>query len=87
MADRVRGLIAKAIKDADKSIFNEDYSKQAESVVRALGRAGYEIVPQRPSPALCEYINEHLPVGRLRPGELVGRLYTMIVDNARRLDG
>lgn len=86
MSSRVRDVIARAIKDADKSIFNENYGKQAEAVIAALNRAGYELVPRRPSDAFTQYMDENMPLGRLRPRELVHALYAMIVENARRLD-
>jgi len=86
MASKLHGLIARAIKDADKSFFNEDYGKQAEAVIAALNRAGYELVPRRPSEAFTQYMDENMPLGRLRPRELVHALYKMIVENARRLD-
>lgn len=85
-AGRVQDLVAKAIKAADNSFFNENYAKQADAVLRALKQAGYEVVPVKPSPELAEYINQNLPVGRHRPGELVAALYTLIVENARRFE-
>ena len=36
MPTPLEDIIAKAIKDADKSFFNEDYTKQARSVMSAL---------------------------------------------------
>lgn len=87
MPEPLRQVIARAIKDADKSFFNENYDRQAGAVLTAINRAGYELVPLKPSPQLSEYINNNLPVGRHRPSELVGALYTLIVANARRFEG
>jgi len=86
MAESLRTIIAGAIKDADKSFFNEDYGRQADAVVKALQGKGYVIVPARPSDELLEHINTNLPVGRLRPRELVEALYRLIVDGAARLE-
>lgn len=77
-------LIAKAIKDADKSFFNENYSKQAQSVLSALRQAGYEVVPVKPPPLLVEWAKENIPFGRLRPADLISQMYTMMVENVRR---
>lgn len=86
MASRLREIIARAIKDSDKSFFNENYGKQADAVIAALQRNGYELVPRRPSEAFTQYMDENMPLGRLRPRELVHALYGMIIDNARRLE-
>ncbi|CAK0749646.1 hypothetical protein CCP2SC5_1620003 [Azospirillaceae bacterium] len=79
-------IIAAAIKKADTSMFNENYAKQAAAVLQALNKAGYEIVPRRPSEAMMKYIQENMPFGRMRPSELSAQLYVLIVENARRLD-
>lgn len=86
MGDRVTEIMARAIKAADGSFFNEDYSKQAMAAQKALNKAGYEIVPIRPSQDLSDYIDQNLPVGRHRPRELVHALYALIVENARRFE-
>ena len=44
----LRAIIALAIKDADRTWFNEDYGQQAVAVLRALRKAGYEVVPAEP---------------------------------------
>lgn len=84
MASGVEDIVAKAIKDADKSFFNEDYSKQARAVVSALKQAGYEVVPVKPPPLLVEWAKENIPFGRLRPSELITQMYSMMVENVRR---
>jgi hypothetical protein len=77
-------IIAAAIRDADKSFFNEDYMKQAGAVVTALRKAGFEIVPARPSDGLVDFACDNLPFGRLRQQDFVRDLYTTLVTNARR---
>ncbi|MBV5334013.1 hypothetical protein JZU57_01985 [bacterium] len=84
MASGVEDVIAKAIKDADKSIFNENYTKQAKSVLAALRQAGFEVVPVKPPPLLVEWAKENIPFGRLRPADLISQMYTMMVENVRR---
>lgn len=86
MATPLEDIIAKAIKDADKSFFNEDYTKQARSVMYALKKAGYEVAPIRPPEGLVEWAKENIPFGRLRPAELITQMYSMMVENVRRFD-
>jgi len=76
--------IATAIKDADKSLFNEDYVKQAKSVVNALRKAGYEVVPVHPPDELVTYASENIPFGRLRPTDFIKTMYSTMVANARK---
>jgi len=76
--------IAVSIKKADRTIFNEDYHKQAQSVVDGLRRAGYEIVPLKPPEALIEYAVNNIPFGRLRPKDLIRTLYSVTVENCRK---
>ncbi|WP_395458957.1 hypothetical protein ACHMW5_22425 [Azospirillum melinis] len=82
----IEDIIAKAIKDADKSFFNEDYAKQAKAVTAALKKAGYEVAPVKPPPGLVEWAKDNIPFGRLRPAELITQMYSMMVENVRRFD-
>ncbi len=86
MPSGLEDLIAKAIKDADKSFFNENYNKQAKAVVAALKKAGYEVVPNRPPDGLVEWAKENIPFGRLRPADLISQMYSMMVENVKRFD-
>ncbi len=82
----IQDIIAAAIKKADTSMFNENYSKQAAAVIQAVQKAGYEIVPIKPPEGLLPYVHDNMPFGRLRPSELVTQLYTLMVTNVRRFD-
>lgn len=84
MASQLEETIAKAIKDADKSFFNEDYSKQARAVLSVLKKNGYEVVPARPPEGLVEWAKDNIPFGRLRPTELIVQMYGILVQNAQR---
>lgn len=86
MPSPLEDIIAKAIKDADKSFFNEDYGKQAKAVVTALRKAGYEVVPVRPPDGLVEWAKENIPFGRLRPADLISQMYSMMVENVKKYD-
>ena len=82
----IQDIIALAIKKADTTMFNENYSKQAAAVLQAVQKAGYEIVPIKPPEGLLPYVHDNMPFGRLRPHELVTQLYTLMVSNVRRFD-
>lgn len=86
MPNTLEDIIAKAIKDADKSYFNEDYGKQANSVLTALKKNGYQVAPVRPPEGLVEWAKDNIPFGRLRPTELITYMYTMMIENVRRFD-
>jgi hypothetical protein len=77
--------IGGAIKSADTSFFNEDYGKQGAEVISVLRREGFEIVPKKPSEELLEYLVDNMPFGQMKPEQLMREIYTLIVDNARRL--
>ena len=76
--------IALSIKKADKTIFNENYTRQAEAVIDGLRKAGYEVVPLRPPEALVDYAKDNIPFGRLRPSDLIHVIYSTMVENARK---
>ena len=84
MANRILDLIAEAIKEADKSWLNEDYSKQALNVSKKLREAGLEIVPLNPPEELISYAIENMPFGRMQPEEYIESLYKLLVKNARK---
>lgn len=79
MDSGLRGVIAKAIKEADKSYFWEDYSKQASSVMKALYFAGYVIVPETPSVKMVKSGVDSVMIGRTQPQELAKQIYTAMI--------
>ncbi len=78
-------IIGFAIRNADRSLFNEDYNEQAQAVMKALKEEGYEIVPVEPSETLVTYALENMPTGRMAPEEFARNLYDMFISNALRL--
>ena len=60
--------------------------KRADTVIQAVQKAGYEIVPIKAPEGLVPYVHDNMPFGRHRPSELVTQLYTLLVTNARRFD-
>lgn len=80
MDDAVNDVIARAIQSVDWTFFNENYSRQAEEVVRALNRAGYAIVPRVPSKAMVEAGREAIEVGQHLPSAVAGVVFDAMVD-------
>ena len=83
--DELEDLVAAAIKAADRSYFNEDYLKQAKNVLLTLRKNGYEVVPLRPSERFVKFIEEKLPFGRHKPSQWVAAVYTLMIENARKM--
>ena len=83
MAD-LTTLIAQSIRDADKSWFNEDYTRQALAVLQDLRARGWEICPKEAPEGLVTYAVENMPFGRMKPEDLIRELYKMMVANARK---
>jgi hypothetical protein len=78
----LRDTIAKAIKKADNSVFFENYSKQASAVMAALEREGYALLPKQPDEAMLKIGVDNIPSGRLKPEQLVSRIYQSMVQHA-----
>ncbi|MBP5858907.1 hypothetical protein KAJ83_17945 [Marivibrio halodurans] len=83
MAADIRTAIAKAIKQADRSWFNENYDKQAAAVLQTLRRDGYAIVPVEPDAGTIEAGVEAMQAGRHRPADVLRSLYRAMVAAGR----
>lgn len=83
MAD-LTTLVAKAIKEADNSWFNEDYTKQALAVLGVLRAEGWDLCPKEPPAELIAFAVENLPFGRMKPEDLIAEMYRLMVSNARK---
>lgn len=79
MSDDIHTIIAKAIKRADRTIFNENYTKQAESVIRAVNNAGWGIVPLDPDAEMLKTGRETIEIGRHKPSEVAKAVFTAMV--------
>lgn len=80
MDDAVNDLIARSIRDVDWTLFNENYNKQAEEVVRCLNRAGYAIVPRNPSRDMIEAGREAIEIGQTRPTKVATSIFQSMVE-------
>ncbi|MBO6835274.1 MAG: hypothetical protein RLW87_22000 [Alphaproteobacteria bacterium] len=83
MADDIHTIIAKAIKRADWTIFNENYTKQAASVIKAVNKAGWGIVPLEPDAEMLKDGREQIEIGRHKPSEVAKAVYTAMVKAGR----
>ncbi len=76
-------IIAEAIREADRSWFNEDYTKQAQNVLRAVRSQGLEIVPRSPPDELVEQAIDDMPMGRLTREQVMTEIYKAMLKHAR----
>lgn len=70
----INALIADAIQKADNSYFFENYSKQAQAVLHALSRAGYQIIPGELTDELIKEVTQKMRMGRVKPEDHVRHL-------------
>ncbi len=75
----IKKLIAQSIKQADRSLFNENYDRQAEAVVKGLAKAGYFVVPVQPDQAILDAGKEAMTAGRYRPNDILAQIYAAMV--------
>ncbi|MBN66493.1 MAG: hypothetical protein CMM94_02865 [Rickettsiales bacterium] len=80
----VKSYIAKAIKKADKSYFFENYSKQANSVIKGLKKEGYTILPSEPDEELLKLVADTIHTGRMRPEQHIANVYKTLVSHMEK---
>lgn len=71
--------IARAIKRNDTSYFFENYSRQADAVLKAMDEAGYVLIRKKPSPKMIEAAVETMTLGIHNKGELAEEIYARMV--------
>ena len=76
--------VALAIKKADSSLFNENYTRQAGAALKAIRSAGYEIIVRRPSDEMIEEVAEEIPFGRLNKYDFLREIYRVFIDTAKK---
>ena len=74
-----KAIVAKAIKKADSSWFNEDYNKQADAVIKALASNGMMVVPVIPDDRIVEAGKNAMSAGRHRPSDVIKTIYSATV--------
>lgn len=75
----LREDIAKVIRRADSSYFFEDYTKQAQAVLRFLDKKGLMLVPKNATSDMLESGIDAIPSGRVRPEEVVESVYGAMI--------
>lgn len=81
--DDIHTVIAKAIKRADRTLFNENYTKQAASVIKAVNKAGWAIVPLEADNEALRAGRDQIEIGRYKPSEVAKVVYEAMVKAAR----
>jgi TRAP-type C4-dicarboxylate transport system substrate-binding protein len=79
MSRKLANTIAHAIKKADKRYFFEDYTAQANAVLKALREAGMAVVPLDPPAEVIEAGKNALKYGTQRPGDMLKTLYQAMI--------
>jgi hypothetical protein len=80
MPDTPDLIVARAIRDADKNYFFEDYNLQAQAAIQALGRNGYVIVPVVPSRAMFDAAVKAILYGIKRPVDVVQPIWHAMLE-------
>ena len=80
---KLSSTIAHAIKNADKRYFFEDYTAQADAVLKALREAGMTVVPVEPTQDIIEAGKNALKYGAQRPGDMLKTLYQAMIGAAK----
>lgn len=80
-------VISEAIKDADKSYFFENYTKQANAVVTALRKHGYVIVPYYPTVQMVKAAMDELQYGQNKFTNIVMPIYLAMLKAAPKPKG
>ena len=80
----VKTKIASAIKRADKSYFFENYSKQAQSVLRELDKAGYMVLPKDVDEKLLKQVADTIKTGKMKPEQHIANVYSTLTQLLQR---
>ncbi len=71
--------MAVAIRKADSSYFNEDYTKQANAALAALEKAGYVAVQKDFPRDIWQKAADAMKTGQMKPDEHVKNVYETIL--------
>ncbi len=76
---KITDTIAQAIRTADSSYFNEDYTKQAKAVLAAIDKAGFVLLPKDYPPETWTKAADAMKTGRVKPEEHVKNVYEVVL--------
>ncbi len=71
--------MAIAIRNADSSYFNEDYTKQATAALAALEKAGFAIIKKELPDDTWEKAANAMKTGRIKPAEHVKDVFETVL--------
>jgi hypothetical protein len=71
--------MASAIKSADNSYFNEDYTKQATAALAAIEKAGFTVLPKEYPAETWKKVADNMKTGRVKPEEHVKNVYETVL--------
>lgn len=72
-------VIAEAIRAADNSYFNEDYTKQARAVLAALEKQGFALMPRSYPEETWKAVADAMKTGRIRPEDHVKNVFETVL--------
>ena len=72
---KLQTTIENAIAKADSSYFFENYTKQAQAVIKAVEAAGYSFIPNDIAESTWTQVADEMRTGRLKPEEHVKDVY------------
>jgi predicted lipid-binding transport protein (Tim44 family) len=72
-------IIARAIKRSDKKLFFENYTRQAQDVLKALAEEDIILIPKALTEEILEKAKEAIPQGRTKGQHLVSTLYQAVI--------
>ncbi|MES2984316.1 MAG: hypothetical protein V4735_03910 [Pseudomonadota bacterium] len=76
---KLQTVIENAIQKADASYFFEDYTKQAQAVLKAIDAAGFAITAKDMGDDIWTQVAKEMRTGRLRPEEHVKDVHQTIL--------
>jgi len=76
---KLRGEIAEAIQKADSSYFFEDYSKQAQAVMKIIENSGFRLMPKDIEDTFFKEVADAMRMGKMKPEEHVKDVYFTIM--------
>lgn len=83
-AKKIQTTIAEAIKKADSSYFFEDYTKQAQAVLRAIESSGFALIPKELPDDLAKEVADNMRTGRVKPEEHVKSVLAIAFELLKR---
>jgi hypothetical protein len=76
-------IIAKTIKQADKSYFFEDYDKQAANVIKRLKDEGWAITRREADMDIFKAVADAMQTGRMKPEEHIQDVYRRVLEKLK----